>query len=78
MITCCLLLSTILQVRKAVDPREETEEGGTMMIGQAIGLTPRLATPLPTLPTSLVCEMAQCGEMYACTLLALHRHEIES
>ena len=44
MITCCLLLSTILQVRKAVDPWEETEEGGTMMIGQAIGLTPRLTT----------------------------------
>ena len=44
MITCCLLLSTILQVRKAVDPWEETEMGGTMMIGQAIGLTPRLTT----------------------------------
>ena len=43
MITCRLLLYTILQMQ-AVDPREETEEGGTMMIGQAIGLTPRLTT----------------------------------
>ena len=66
--SCCLSLSSVLQVRKAVALGAETEVRGTMMIGQAIGLNPRLttnppATPPQSLPKPRVCEneTAQSG-----------------